>query len=228
MIYRHLHRSGHVGDFVISAEEAIAKGIRRIVALTGPEATKALKKAASLENEVNEIKSKMSGPSNPKDISKQIISLTDDISHALIPYWKKEEMRNVLKGLKKQLDDAERANKAALAAGVGEEAKKIIEANLNEPVIVAELKAFSNNKAVDSALKQVRSMSPSTSAMFFTVDPDAKKIFYLASVPTVGQKQYWLLKFSSTSLKSNTSYIYSLQMLKVYLPENGLVTYLPY
>ncbi|KAK6632101.1 hypothetical protein RUM44_007131 [Polyplax serrata] len=185
----HLHRSGHVGDFVISAEEAIAKGIRRIVALTGPEATKALKKAASLENEVNEIKSKMSGPSNPKDISKQIISLTDDISHALIPYWKKEEMRNVLKGLKKQLDDAERANKAALAAGVGEEAKKIIEANLNEPVIVAELKAFSNNKAVDSALKQVRSMSPSTSAMFFTVDPDAKKIFYLASVPTSANAQ---------------------------------------
>ena len=36
----HLKRSGHIGDFVISTEEAIAKGIRRIVALTGPEATK--------------------------------------------------------------------------------------------------------------------------------------------------------------------------------------------
>jgi len=35
-----LKRSGHIGDFVISTEEAIAKGIRRIVALTGPEATK--------------------------------------------------------------------------------------------------------------------------------------------------------------------------------------------
>jgi len=38
--FRHLKRSGHMGDFVISAEEAIAKGIRRIVALTGPEASK--------------------------------------------------------------------------------------------------------------------------------------------------------------------------------------------
>lgn len=37
---RHLHRSGHIGDFVICSEEAIAKGIRRIVALTGTEATK--------------------------------------------------------------------------------------------------------------------------------------------------------------------------------------------
>lgn len=35
-----MKRSGHIGDFVISAEEAIAKGIRRIVAITGPEASK--------------------------------------------------------------------------------------------------------------------------------------------------------------------------------------------
>lgn len=39
-VYRHLHRAGHVGRFVIASEEAIAKGIRRIVALTGPEALK--------------------------------------------------------------------------------------------------------------------------------------------------------------------------------------------
>ena len=38
--FRHVKRSGHIGDFVISAEEAIAKGIRRIVAITGPEASK--------------------------------------------------------------------------------------------------------------------------------------------------------------------------------------------
>ncbi len=40
--FRHVKRSGHIGDFVISAEEAIAKGIRRIVAITGPEASKVI------------------------------------------------------------------------------------------------------------------------------------------------------------------------------------------
>lgn len=39
-LFRHLHRAGHIGRFVITSEEAIAKGIRRIVALTGPEALK--------------------------------------------------------------------------------------------------------------------------------------------------------------------------------------------
>ena len=42
---RHLRRSGDIGDFVLVSEEAIAKGTRRIVAVTGAEASKALHKA---------------------------------------------------------------------------------------------------------------------------------------------------------------------------------------
>ena len=34
----HLHRSGHIEHFAIVTEEAIARGIRRIVALTGVDA----------------------------------------------------------------------------------------------------------------------------------------------------------------------------------------------
>ena len=36
----HLLNSGHIEAFALVTEEAIAKGIRRIVALTGPEAAK--------------------------------------------------------------------------------------------------------------------------------------------------------------------------------------------
>ena len=38
--FSHLQRAGHMEDFVIVTEEAIAKGIRRIVACTGNEAHK--------------------------------------------------------------------------------------------------------------------------------------------------------------------------------------------
>lgn len=55
----HLHQSGHIVDFVITVEEAIAKGIRRIVALTGPEAEKARKKTALLEAELDGLKKKI-------------------------------------------------------------------------------------------------------------------------------------------------------------------------
>lgn len=38
--HRHLKNSSHAAPFVIVSEEAIAKGIRRIVAVTGAEAQK--------------------------------------------------------------------------------------------------------------------------------------------------------------------------------------------
>ena len=47
---RHLCRTGHLGQMVIVTEEAIAKGIRRIVAVTGQEAIKVHSPTASLEH----------------------------------------------------------------------------------------------------------------------------------------------------------------------------------
>jgi alanyl-tRNA synthetase len=41
-----------MGNFVIASEEAIAKGIRRVIALTGPEAAKAISKANQLQAQV--------------------------------------------------------------------------------------------------------------------------------------------------------------------------------
>ncbi|GLG96010.1 Alanyl-tRNA synthetase [Gryllus bimaculatus] len=181
----HLQNSAHIGDFVIASEEAISKGVRRIVALTGPEATKALNKTALLEREVVELKEKVvkAPPGDGRSLQKKIIELTDDVSHAVIPYWKKEELRNVLRDMKKRLDDSDRQAKAAVTTHVLEEARVLITQRQNQPVIVAELKAFANNKALDGALKQVRTLSPETAALFFSIDPDARKIVCLCSVP---------------------------------------------
>lgn len=55
-------------------------------------------------------------------------------------------MRNNLKLLKKQLDDKERNDKAAIAGKVVEEAKALAAANNNAPVLVECLNAFSNTK----------------------------------------------------------------------------------
>ena len=42
-------------NFVLVSEEAISKGIRRIVAITGPEALKAQKKCEALEEQVENL-----------------------------------------------------------------------------------------------------------------------------------------------------------------------------
>jgi len=181
----HLARAGHVGDFVISTEEAIAKGIRRIVALTGPEATKAIKKAEVLQNELNQLKTSLEGATelSDKEANRSITQLIDDVSQASIAYWRKEELRAELKALKKQRDDKDRARKAAVTQEVINEAKLMIESQPDAPTVVHEFKAGSNAKALDGALKQYKALSPATAAMFFSVDVENCKIICLTSVP---------------------------------------------
>lgn len=94
-------------------------------------------------------------------------------------------MRNMLKELKKSLDDKERALKAVIATTVVTTAQSIIESKVGCQVLVEVLEAYSNTKALDSALKKIRAISPETSALLISVDHDVKKIFALSSVPKV-------------------------------------------
>ncbi|RWS11029.1 alanine--tRNA ligase: cytoplasmic-like protein, partial [Dinothrombium tinctorium] len=181
----HLRRSGHIGNFVISSEEAIAKGIRRIIALTGPEATKAMKKAEMYENLVNELKEKIDKEKNTdKQLVKQIVDLIEEISQSNISYWKKDDLRTKLNNLKKKIDNIEKASKASVLNETVEQAKAIIEQNKDQPFIVEVLSAGSNSKAVDAALKQMRTMAPKTPALF--ISHDDKKVICLSSVPNNG------------------------------------------
>lgn len=198
-----MHQSGHMVDFVITSEEAIAKGIRRIVALTGPEAEKARKKTALLESELNKLKAKIDADaSGAKDLVKEIVELNEDISQAVIPYVKKDEMRNVLKQLKKTLDDKERAKTAAVATVVVDQAKQLCQDNPDAKFLVHRFEAFNNTKALDAALKQVKTMNAHTSALFVSVDADSKKIFCLASASKSGidkglKANEWIQQISS-------------------------------
>ena len=54
-VFSHLQCTGHMQNFVLVSEEAISKGIRRIVAITGPEALKAQKKCEALEEQVENL-----------------------------------------------------------------------------------------------------------------------------------------------------------------------------
>uniref|UniRef100_A0A2R5LM37 Alanine--tRNA ligase n=1 Tax=Ornithodoros turicata TaxID=34597 RepID=A0A2R5LM37_9ACAR len=182
----HLKRAGHVGDFVIASEEAIAKGIRRIVALTGPEAAKALKKAEHFHSELEKLRiicKEATQPLQGKIIVKQIVELSEEISVSNISYWKKDELRTELKNLKKKLDDLDRTHKSQAQQMAIENVKKLLEENKDADYIVHELEVGDNAKALDAALKQVRTETPNTPAMFFSRDSEKGKVICLSSVP---------------------------------------------
>ena len=177
----HLRRAGHMEHMVISSEEAIAKGIRRIVALTGPEARKALAKERLLLKALEEVKVKVgSADMGMKEKVRLITELNEDISAAVISYHKKDEMRGSLKTIKKKIDDEDRAKKAAVMGDVVEAAKAILTANPGLPYLVCELEAYASNKAIDGALKQVKLLAPETPTIFFSGDEDTGKILCMS------------------------------------------------
>lgn len=167
----HLHKTGHMERFAILAEEAIAKGIRRIVALTGPEATKAYNRGDELKKYVMKLNS------NDPNLSKAITDAQDKISKSVIPYWVKEELRCVLSGLKKGIADEERKRQAAIATTIAETVKEKINSEIEKLVFVCKLDAGSNTKAIDTALKQVKTIKPEIAVMLISEDKECGKIF---------------------------------------------------
>ncbi|XP_067905904.1 alanine--tRNA ligase, cytoplasmic [Heterodontus francisci] len=180
----HLQNSCHAGPFVIVSEEAIAKGIRRIVAVTGSEAQKALRKADTLRKSLVALELKVQVQTSPdKEIQKEIADLTEMIGTAVIPQWQKDELRDKLKSLKKVMDDLDRASKGDLLKKVREKTKQFIDTNPNEPLVVMEMEAGAPAKALNEALKLFKTHSPQTAAMLFTVDSNAGTITCLCQVP---------------------------------------------
>lgn len=196
----HLLRSGHVGQFVIVSEDAIAKGIRRIIAISGSEAHKALHITDVLHKSVMDLKLKIENNAKTrkltdKVLTRMILELDDEVTQSVIPYWQKDELRTELKGLKKRLDDLDKARKASVITDVSEQAKQMIAEKPDQKFIVHEFKAGSNAKALDAAMKQYKALSPYTAAMFFSVDDEAGKILCMSCVPK---------EVADNGLKANT------------------------
>lgn len=183
----HLLKTGHAGKFVITSEEAIAKGTRRIVALTGAEAQKAERRAELHENVIKDIENSLADCTNnrmlSKSVSKRVTEFTEDLGNAVISQWKKDEYRERAKSVKKQLGDAERVERAEAVKRMLQTTKENILENENSPLVVMELDASSDTKALNEAMKLYKSHSPQTAVMLFSVDKDAQKIVCLSQVP---------------------------------------------
>ncbi|XP_069037452.1 alanine--tRNA ligase, cytoplasmic [Lepisosteus oculatus] len=186
----HLQNSSHAGPFIIVSEEAIAKGIRRIVTVTGPEAQKAQRKAEALGQSLRALGEKVKVQTAPsKDVQKEIADLTEALGVAAISQWRKDEMREELKGLKKIMDDLDRASKADVQKRVLEKTKQLIESKPNQPLLVMEMESGASAKALNESLKLLKTHSPQTAAMLFTVDNEAGKIICLCQVPQEAANQ---------------------------------------
>lgn len=203
--FRHLKNVGHIGHLVISSEEAIAKGIRRIVALTGPEAERALARADRLEKRATELNERIKAnkdivndraafKNTGKEINEfvevlflreqlfQLFDIVKEVNQSLLPYWRKDAIRELAKASQKLLDSYDRQAKAAIAEQVLKEAKEVNENGIDGNYFVHVFSAGANGKALDAAVKAIQKP---VAVMGFSLNDDIGKVVVVAKVNKV-------------------------------------------
>ncbi len=166
----HLRNTADARDFALLEEASIAKGIRRIVAVTGDAAVLA-------EARAEELASKISDASLENDLAKLdelYRELKADFEKGGISAARKGMIGEELNKLNKRLTLAKKGAKDAQAAIVNAEIDALLASGVNTPVLVYPFKANGNviAKAVDDLQKKL----PNTSVCAFMIDSEKNKL----------------------------------------------------
>jgi alanyl-tRNA synthetase len=179
----HLERTGQTGAFAIVAEEAVAKGIRRVVALTGVPAQAAIAAADTLEQRVARA-SRLS----PDQLQAEFVEVSRELEQLTIPVSRKARIRAGLGALQERLKAAQKQAAQAKAQQAVGLARSIAESSLTagEEVIVSTIDVGSERAALEQAVKTIRDKCPRSAVMLLSADesdPEAPKVTIMAGVP---------------------------------------------
>uniref|UniRef100_A0A7S3CZX4 Alanine--tRNA ligase n=1 Tax=Palpitomonas bilix TaxID=652834 RepID=A0A7S3CZX4_9EUKA len=198
----HLHNSGEAEEFVIVSEEGIAKGIRRIVALTGEKARDAIELAESLEEHLrNGEREAEKVPMDVGAMSKTIANINKKVDEAVIPLPTKEAFRARIAKMRDIMGKEHKKNVQAAKGKAKEYTEQIVEELSKEDnlkFIVKELPAFfsADPKLVNDVSEKLKS-ALTVPCVLVSLDEVSDKLLFLATVPdelakTKGAAKDWM------------------------------------
>lgn len=139
----HVAKTGDIKEFVITEESGIAKGVRRILAITGEDA----RKASHLANETDaRFEEMLRLPVGEKD--KQLKAFDSELAQLAISVVRKDRLKQRLATERKALVDAARAAEKEQGKQVADEVAKWFEQNPDAQVMVARLASANGNPKV--------------------------------------------------------------------------------
>uniref|UniRef100_A0A915EI58 Alanine--tRNA ligase n=1 Tax=Ditylenchus dipsaci TaxID=166011 RepID=A0A915EI58_9BILA len=184
----HLKNVSHIGHLVITTEEAISKGVRRIVAITGPEAERAIKRAERVQERLDKLsksvqqnnKSLIEDRNSLKKTVKEINEFLDDLKPQVLPSWRKEAIREAATGLQMLLATYDRQAKAAVSEKLLQEAKALnAEVGDDTKVLAHVFTKGADSKVLHAALKLFNKVG---AVIGFSVDDETGKVLAIAKV----------------------------------------------
>ena len=171
----HMKKTGDAEGFVVISEEAVAKGIRRLIGLTGPAAHKATAQADSLLARAEALKSQP-----VEELATAIAEITTAVNEKQLPLLIKARIRDTLGQLQNKVKEhAKQASKAA-AGNVVETAKALADEATGN-VIICKIPG-ADGKTLRTAMDVFKNKHGENAAILLAAD-DGSKLAFIASVP---------------------------------------------
>ncbi|KAJ5658069.1 uncharacterized protein N7484_001718 [Penicillium longicatenatum] len=170
----HVQKTGDIKDLVILEESGIAKGIRRIIAVTGEDAHEVQRVAQEFEKRLDQLDSLPLGPEKERD-AKQV---QVDLNQLVISAVQKAKLRERFAAINKQVLDGQKAQQKL-------EIKKAVEAittyfqlpeNENLSSLVVKLPMPASAKAVSESINHVKSKMQGKNVYVLAVDSEQTRV----------------------------------------------------
>jgi alanyl-tRNA synthetase len=174
----HLMSTGEARSFALVQEEAVAKGIRRVVALTGGAAMAAHAAADQLEARIRE-GDRLSGETLRVEHQELLVQL-DGLT---LPAARKAALRARLGEMGDRIKHSEKEAAARRAGEAAREAAVLADAaeRAGEPFFVSTIEVGSDRGALQAAINAVAQRVPRKAVMLLS--PDADKVSVMAVSP---------------------------------------------
>ncbi|KAF8629235.1 hypothetical protein AX17_005815 [Amanita inopinata Kibby_2008] len=168
----HVSKTGDIKDFVITEEGGIAKGIRRVVAVTGHEAQAVMRAAQQMKDRLDQAE-QLSGKA--KDIALKV--LTVELGQANISVIKKAELKDRLATVRKSFDKYIKEKEAIAHKQAVEDFSNYFQDNEKADAYVGILDVNGNAKILQSVVLQAKKLSKAT--YLFSVDKESGKVAHV-------------------------------------------------
>ncbi|THC93118.1 hypothetical protein EYZ11_007398 [Aspergillus tanneri] len=172
----HVQKTGDIKDLIVLEESGIAKGIRRIIAVTGEDAHKVQRVADDFKKRLDCLEAMVLTPAKEKE-AKQI---QVDLNQLLVSAVQKSKFRERFARINKQIIDAQKAQQKLESKMAVETITSYFQApeNQDKSWLVVNLPVSANAKAVSESLNHVKSKLPDKTVYVLATDKDQERVMH--------------------------------------------------
>jgi len=171
----HLPRTGDAEGFVIIAEDAVAKGVRRLTALTGSAAHEAHATGEMLKSRLDVLRQ-----GGDDALEEGLASLQQEMQSRVLPVLARAELREGMAALQKRLKSAQREAEKASAGDAVAMAREIADRHAEDAELIVERVDGVDGKALRSAMDVIQKRRPGAALL---IGSGGEKAALLASCP---------------------------------------------